>query len=69
MDKTAYKYYLLSRALEYQSKAAHALMVNHDAPVFDSKWAEEEIEHFNKYQKEIISLEIELGLIDDSIPF
>ena len=69
MDSTAYKFYRLSRALELQAKAAHALMVNHDAPVYDSEWAAEELEHFNKYQKEIIPLEIELGLIDNSIPF
>ena len=69
MDKTAYKYYLLSRNLEFQSRAAHALMTNHDAPVFDSTWASEEIEEFKKYQKEIELLEEELGLVDKSIPF
>ena len=35
MDSTAYKFYRLSRALELQAKAAHALMVNNDAPVYD----------------------------------
>ena len=69
MDKTAYKYYLLSRALEYQSKAAHALMVNHDAPVFDSQWAKKEMEHIMKYQKEIESLKEDLKIVDNSIPF
>ena len=69
MDKTAYKYYLLSRALEYQSRAAHALELNYNSPTFDNKWASEELKHFLKYQKEITSLEKELGLIDTSIPF
>lgn len=69
MDKTARKWYLLSRALEYQSKAAHALMVNYDAPVFDSQWAEEEMEHIMKYQKEIASLKEDLKIVDNSIPF
>ena len=69
MDKTAYKYYLLSRALEYQSKAAHDLMTNNDAPVYDSEWAAEEIETFKKYEKEVHDLKEELKLIDTSIPF
>lgn len=69
MDKTARKWYLLSRALEYQSRAAHALEVNYDSPVFDSQWAKEEMEHIMKYQKEIVSLKEDLKIIDDSIQF
>ena len=69
MDSTAYKFYRLSRALEMQAKAAHALMVNNDAPVYDSKWAEEEMKHIMKYQKEIESLKEDLKIIDNSIPF
>ena len=69
MDTTARKWYLLSRALEHQSRAAHALMVNYDAPVFDSQWAEDEMEHIMKYQKEIGSLKEDLKIIDNSIPF
>jgi hypothetical protein len=44
-------------------------MTNHDAPVFDSTWAAEEIEEFKKYQKEIELLEEELKLVDKSISF
>ena len=69
MDKTARKWYLLSRALQYQSKAAYALMVNYDAPVFDSQWAEEEMKHIMKYQTEIESLKEDLKIIDNSISF
>ena len=69
MDKTAMKWYLLSRALEYQSRAAHALEINYDSPVFDDKWAKEEMEHIMKYQKEIESLKEDLKIIDNSIQF
>lgn len=69
MDKTAYKYYLLSRSLELQAKAAHALMINHDAPVFDSEWAKNEMDEIMKYQRDIESLKKDLKIIDDSIPF
>ena len=69
MDTTARKWYLLSRALEYQSRAARALMVNYDAPVFDSQWAEDEMKHIMEYQKDIELLKKDLKIIDNSIPF
>ena len=69
MDSKAYKFYRLGRALELQAKAAHALMVNNDAPVYDSKWAAEELETFKMYEKDVKELKEELNLVDTSIPF